>query len=248
MAMKISVVTAVYNRAHCIASTIRSVQQQSYKNIEHLIVDGASTDGTLEIIRGCISPDSTLISERDSGIYDALNKGFLRATGDVIGILHSDDCFYDDKVIERVAKTFNEHDVDYVYGDIEMINSDDKVFRHWKVGHLENGFIMSKQIPHPSLFISRNLLMKLHPPFDPTYKISADLKQQLLIANKLRSRGFYIPCSLVKMRVGGTSTSNFMSYLDGWIESRRAWNEVHGSGGFLYVLRKVISKISGIRI
>jgi len=245
--MKISVVTAVYNRSHCIAAAIKSVQQQSYTNIEHVIVDGASTDGTLEILRGCLNKDSILISEPDNGIYDALNKGFLRASGDVIGILHSDDSFYDDKVIERVMKVFRDYNIDYVYGDIDMINGDDKVVRHWRAGHLDNGFIKSMQIPHPSLFISRSLLMKLHPPFDSSYKISADLKQQLTFANKLRSKGFYLPYSLVKMRVGGTSTSNFRAYLDGWIESRRAWNEVHGNGGFLYVIRKVLSKISGIR-
>lgn len=246
--MKISVVTAVYNRSDCIAQAINSVQRQTYKNIEHLIIDAVSTDGTLEIIHASIGKDAILVSEPDDGIYDALNKGFLRSSGDVIGILHSDDVFNDDNVIQKVMNIFHDHTVDYVYGDIHMIRRDGKIMRRWRTGLLDNGLIKSNQIPHPALFISRNLLTKLNPPFDPAYKISADLKHQLIIANKIRAKGYYLPIPLVSMRVGGASTSSLKSYFVGWVESRRAWNEVHGSGGFFYVMRKVLSKISGIRI
>jgi len=246
--MKISIITAVYNRANCIAQAVKSVQQQSHRDIEHVVVDGASTDGTLDVLHKSLNKNAVLVSESDSGIYDALNKGFLLSSGDVIGILHSDDRFYDDTVLETVAEKFNDPSVDYVYGDIEMVNGDGKVLRHWKTGTLQQGRIISTQIPHPSLFISRKLLMKLIPPFDPSYRISADLKQQLIFANKLNSKGLYLPRPLVIMKIGGASTISYKAYLRGWAESRRAWNEVHGSGGFFYVLRKVISKLSGVKV
>lgn len=245
--MKVSIVTAVFNRVYCIENAIKSVQQQSYKNIEHIIIDGASTDGTLARISESINDKSILISERDLGIYDALNKGFLRASGDIIGILHSDDIFFDDQVIEKVVFAFENQCPDFVYGDIVMISDDDKIKRYWRSGQLKGGFITAAQIPHPALFISKDLLSILKQPFDPSYKIAADLKQQLIIANKLRCKGTYISCFFVKMKIGGLSTSSLSAYIEGWVESRRAWNEVHRSGGFRYVIRKVLSKFSGIR-
>lgn len=246
--MKISIVTVVYNRAHCIHNAIRSIRNQSYCNIEHVVIDGASTDGTLDILRKSLTFNTISISERDNGIYDALNKGFALATGDVIGILHSDDVFFDDQVLEHVARAFLTQDVDYVYGDILMINDDGAVSRHWRPGLLKEGRVFNKQIPHPSLFIRRSLVDKINPPFDPSYRISADLKQQLIFANILRAKGVYLPIPIVKMKTGGASTLNYKSYLQGWSESRRAWNEVHGSGGMIYVFRKILSKLHGIMV
>lgn len=245
--MKVSIVTVVYNRVFCIENAIKSVQQQSYKDIEHVIIDGASTDGTIARVSKFINDRSILISEPDLGIYDALNKGFARASGDIIGILHSDDIFFDDQVVENVVLAFENECPDFVYGDIVMINDGDKIKRHWRSGELKCGFITAEQIPHPALFISRGLLSKLGQPFDPSFKIAADLKQQLIIANKLRSKGTYISCFFVKMKIGGLSTSSLSAHIEGWVESRRAWNDVHHSGGLRYVIRKVLSKVSGIR-
>ena len=244
--MKISIVTVVFNRAHCIGNAIDSIQRQSFKNIEHIVIDGGSTDNTVGILRQKLAEDTILISERDNGIYDALNKGFKLATGDVIGILHSDDVFFDDQVIERVAQTFSTQMVDYVYGDIVMEREDGTVSRVWRPGLMKCGRIKSKQIPHPALFISTKRLDGISPPFDPSYRISADLKQQLILANILEATGVYLPIPMVRMKTGGTSTVNYKAYLQGWSESRRAWNEVHGSGGALYVMRKVLSKLPGI--
>jgi glycosyltransferase len=246
--MKISIVTAVFNRAHCISNAIRSIQSQTFNNIEHVVIDGLSTDGTLDILNEMLTSDAVFLSERDNGIYDALNKGFMLATGDVIGILHSDDVFFDNKVIERVAHEFLTKPVDYVYGDIIMIHDDETISRHWQPGVLHDGRIFNKQIPHPALFIKRKLFEQISPPFDASYSISADLKQQLILANILNAKGAYLPMPLVKMKTGGASTFNYRSYLQGWAESRRAWNEVHGRGGALFVFRKVLSKFSGIRI
>jgi len=246
--LKISIVTAVFNRVHCIGYAVESLQKQTYADVEHVVIDGASTDGTLEILRQQLSSNAVLRSEHDDGIYDALNKGFLLATGDVIGILHSDDTFYDVEVIENVVNVFNDPSVDYVYGDIVMVGDNGQIVRYWRPGELNSGRIKSTQIPHPALFLSRALLDKISPPFDSSYRISADLKQQLIIANIVKANGVYIPAPLVKMKIGGESTGNILSYFQGWFESRRAWNEVHGAGGTYYVLRKVLSKLSGIRM
>jgi glycosyltransferase involved in cell wall biosynthesis len=244
--LKISVVTVTWNSVQALQSCLNSVANQSYINLEHIVVDGVSTDGTLDVISKNIERIDIFVSERDCGIYDALNKGFKLATGDVVGILHSDDIYYDNCVLHRVANEFKDASVDYVYGDIQMINDEGCQARYWKAGPLPDGKIVSTQIPHPSLFISRKLIQQLSPVFDSTYKISADLKQQIIFANILRAKGSYVPLPLVKMRIGGTSTKNLKAYMDGWKESRRAWNEVHGFGGGWYVIKKVFSKLRGL--
>lgn len=246
--LKISIVTATWNSAKTLQDCINSISSQTYKNIEYIVVDGESTDGTLEIIQKNKSQIDKFISGKDDGIYDALNKGFKLATGDVVGILHSDDFYYDDFVLDAVVEKFSDPSVDYVYGDIQMINKNGDQVRYWEAGLLERGKINSKQIPHPSTFLSRRLIEKMDPPFDSSYKIAADLKQQLIFANVLCAKGAYIGSPLVKMRIGGASTGSLGAYIKGWGESRRAWNEVHGSGGILYVVKKVFSKLKSVII
>jgi len=245
--VKISVVTVTWNSAPTLQKCIDSIARQTYPNLEHVVVDGASSDGTLCLIKKNIDKIDVFISERDNGIYDALNKGFKLSTGDVVGILHSDDFYYDEFVLEKVAEAFKDSSIDYVYGDVQMINSRGGQVRYYKADPLITGTIRSTQLPHPSLFLSRRLIRRLEPPFDSSYRISADVKQQLIFANILGAKGKYISSPLVKMRIGGTSTGNLQAYFDGWKESKRAWNEVHGSGGTMYVLRKVISKLKGLR-
>lgn len=245
--VKISIVTVMKNSALSIEQTILSVHSQTFPNIEYILIDGVSTDGSLNIIKSHMDKIDIFLSETDTGIYDALNKGFALATGDIIGILHSDDVFQHNSTLALVADSFIQNNVDFVYGDITMIDSNDRVVREWKAGFLNHGRITSTQIPHPALFLSSSLVSKLHPVFDTSYKICADNKQQLIFANVLHSKGYYIPQSLVRMKTGGTSTSNLIAFLNGWIESRRAWNEVHGVGGFWYVLKKVFSKFSSLR-
>jgi glycosyltransferase len=246
--LKISIVTATWNSEKTLQDCINSISSQTYKNIEYIIVDGESKDGTLSIVQHNKSQVDKFISGKDDGIYDALNKGFKLATGDIVGILHSDDFYYENSVLDSVVEKFSDPSVDYVYGDIQMINSKGDQVRYWKAGLLDQGKINSKQIPHPSIFLSRRLIEKLDPPFDPTYKIAADLKQQLIFANILSAKGVYISSPLVKMRIGGTSTGSLGAYIKGWGESRRAWNEVHGGGGILYVVKKVLSKLKSVII
>jgi glycosyltransferase len=243
----ISIVTATWNSDQTLQECFDSISRQSYKYFDHIIIDGVSTDDTLKIIKNNIEKICIFKSEPDRGIYDALNKGFALSVGDVVGILHSDDVFYDDEVLSKVAMAFCDPEIDYVYGDIERIDRGGRLVRYWKAGLLESGKIKSTQIPHPALFLSRRLIQRMDPIFDSSYRIAADLKQQLIFANILNAKGKYINLPLVKMRVGGTSTANFKAYLEGWRESRRAWNEVHGSGGGLYVFKKLLSKLKGLK-
>ena len=244
---KISIVTAMFNCVEFAHGCLYSIQSQSYNHTESIVIDGASKDGTLDVLQTHRSQLAVLVSEPDGGIYDALNKGFDLSTGDIIGILHSDDRFYDSTVLSRVAEAFEDPSIDYLYGDIEMVRPDGSVARYWKTGEFRGGRITGAQIPHPALFLSRRLVEQLNPVFDSSYRISADLKQQLIFANVLRAKGAYIPEPLVRMQIGGASTASLSSYWLGWKESRRAWNEVHGSGGTFFVVKKVLSKLSGIR-
>jgi glycosyltransferase involved in cell wall biosynthesis len=241
----ISIVTAARNCSSTIGSCLDSVSSQTYKDVEHIVVDGASTDGTLRILRQHKSKPFVL-SEPDSGIYEALNKGFSIASGSIIGVLHADDSYTDQYSLERVYEAFLRSKPDYIYGDVRMKRADGHVVRYWKAGLLTEGRIFCSQIPHPTIFLSRNLVRQLNPPFDQTYRIAADLKQQLVFANLLGARGLYLPMPIVDVRLGGLSTSSPRAYFNGWVESRRAWNEVHGSGGAMYVLRKLLHKLPGL--
>jgi glycosyltransferase len=220
---------------------------QTYEEIEHIIIDGASSDGTLDIVNRYSPYISKIVSEADSGIYDAMNKGFSYATGDIIGYLNSDDHYLDENILAEVVSAFKLNQCDYVYGDVEMINSSGALVRHWVTGKISPGNLRGKQIPHPAFFAKKELLKKLSEVFDDSYRIAADLKQQLIIINKIKASGYYIPKPLVVMRLGGESTSSLFSYINGWIESRRAYNDVFGSGGTFFTLRKVLSKLKSIR-
>lgn len=244
--MKFSIITPCYNSGLTIANTLDSIGNQKYKNVEHIIIDGGSTDGTANIVKSRQSKNVIFISGPDDGIYDAMNKGFSHSSGDVVCFLNSDDFYIDDNVLSDVYTAFLNECRDFVYGDLLMVDYKGEVRRKWITGsdcsHLLNG----RQIPHPVLFVKRDVLLKIDPVFDSSYKIAADLKQQLIFVNKLHSTGFYIERPLAVMRLGGASTRGFLSYLQGWIESRRAYNEIFGSGGLLFTLRKAASKLSGL--
>jgi glycosyltransferase len=223
------------------------VAAQSGADHEHIIVDGGSTDETMAIVRERAFTRVRWISEADNGIYDAMNKGVALATGELVGFLNSDDRYADARVLADVAAAYESSQCDFVYGNLQMVNARGRVVRNWKTGSIAPGGLTGTQIPHPALFVSRQLLGKIQPPFDPSYQISADLKQQLIFVNKMRARGTYLPRPLALMRLGGASTRGLSGYLLGWRESARAYNEVFGKGGYWYTLRKVISKAKGIR-
>ncbi|WP_068322672.1 glycosyltransferase family 2 protein [Polynucleobacter yangtzensis] len=246
-APKISIITVSFNSAETIANTLRSVKSQKYCNYEHIVIDGGSKDETLAIIQLNGQHLARVVSEPDKGIYDAMNKGLAIATGELVGFLNSDDVYADENVLSEVACNFAEGAVDYVYGDILMLNNSGKVVRHWRTGIIPAGGFCDTQIPHPAFWVRRHLLDSLIPAFDPSYRISADLKQQLILINKLGARGRYIKRPLTLMSLGGASTKSLRSYVKGWRESSRAYNDVFGSGGWIFTFKKVFSKVKGIR-
>ena len=136
MALTISVITAVFNRVDTVGQALASVQDQNWPMVEHIVIDGASTDGSLDILEAQRERLAVLVSERDSGIYDALNKGLTRATGDVVGLMHSDDFYADERVLERVALAFADPAVDAVYGDLDYVAKDEptRIIRRWRSG------------------------------------------------------------------------------------------------------------------
>jgi glycosyltransferase len=244
---KISIITVSFNSAKTIAATLRSVATQSGVDREHIVVDGGSTDGTMEIVRQNGSHVARSVSEPDRGIYDAMNKGLAMSSGDLVGFLNSDDCYVDCTVLSDVAAAYEAGAADFVYGDLEMVNQEGRVIRYWKTGDISAEGLTRTQIPHPVLFVRRPLLRSISPAFDPSYRISGDLKQQLILINKMRARGIYVRRPLTRMSLGGASTAAFSGYLSGWRETARAYNEIFGRGGWWYTAKKVSSKIPSLR-
>jgi glycosyltransferase involved in cell wall biosynthesis len=243
--IKISIVTAVYNRANCVGDAVRSLQSQTWSNVEHLVIDGASTDNTLQVLHGCLNEAAVLVSEADEGIYDALNKGIALATGEVIGFMHSDDFYADQYVLESVVEAFSNPLVDAVYGDLDYVGYTDtlKIIRHWRSGEyspekLKNGWMP----PHPTLFLRRRVIESWGG-FDTSFKIAADYDAILRYFSQGEIQPFYIPRVLVKMRLGGESNSSLAKI---WLKTREDYIALRRNnvGGIWTLLNKNLRKIS----
>jgi glycosyltransferase involved in cell wall biosynthesis len=247
MSIQISVVTAVFNRVHTVGDAIKSVQSQTHGNVQQILVDGASTDGTLALLKDSIGPNAILVSEPDEGIYDALNKGLALATGDVVGVMHSDDYFADDKVLADVADAFADPTVDAVYGDLDYVDASDtsRVVRHWKAGpYVHERLGWGWMPPHPTLFVRRKVTERLGG-YDTRYQIAADYDWVLRYLGHARIRVKYVPRVLVKMRAGGESNQSFQKIArkswEDWLVMRR--NKIGAFGGIGSLLWKNISKV-----
>ena len=213
--MKITVVTATWNSQATIADAISSVANQSYSDVEHLIVDGASSDNTLKIVADCAGQTVKVVSEPDKGIYDALNKGIALATGDVVGFLHSDDIFAHCDVLKEIAARFDKRNLDAVYGDLDYVSKDNvgHIVRHWKSSHFSRKKLLFGWMPpHPTFYMTKNCYEQFGA-FDLKYKIAADYDAVLRYFGKYGIRTEYIPQVLVKMRLGGASNRSFRNIL-----------------------------------
>ena len=211
--MKISIITVVYNNEKYIEQCIQSVINQTYKNIEYIVVDGNSSDGTLEIIKKYGNQIDVLLSEKDNGIYDALNKGLQLATGDVVGILHSDDIYNSTDIIEKIANEFINKDINALHGDLIYVQKDDpdKIVRNWesspfKFNNLKNGWMP----PHPTLFLKKEVTEVVQN-YQLQYKIAADYDFMLRVFNIPQIKSFYTPIVITRMRNGGTSNKNLIN-------------------------------------
>ena len=244
--MMVSIITVAKNSSRTISRTMTSVILQSYVDVEHIVKDAVSDDKTVEISLK-VNPKAVIVSKPDLGIYDAMNQGFFASTGDIVAFLNSDDFYADEKVLEDVVNVFVSTGCDFVYGNISMISPSGQTLREWKSDKAESSVSYFRQIPHPALFIRRSVLKSLNVPFDDSYRIAADLKQQLLLIKKMGFKGRHLDRVLTYMELGGESTNSLGAYVKGWKESARAYNEVMGSGGALFVLRKVLSKFDGLQ-
>ena len=223
--MKVSIITVVYNNKDTIKNAIESVLNQTYKNIEYIIVDGASTDGTVEIIKSYGDSIDKFISEKDNGIYDAMNKGIRLASGDIIGILNSDDFYANNNIIEKVVKEFEDKKVDSVYGDLVYVNAKDtnKIVRYWKSKPYKKGLFKKGWHPaHPTFFVKKKIYEK-YGLFNLDFKIAADYELMLRFLEKHQISNSYIPEIIVKMRLGGESNQSIKNIIKANIESYNAW-------------------------
>ncbi len=221
--MKISIVTTTYNSAATIADTLRSVADQSYNNIEHVIVDGASTDNTLDIVSR-FPHVSTVISEKDKGIYNAMNKGFRLATGDYIGILNSDDFFTDDKVIERVASVLSDPNIDAVIGDAKVVdkNNIEKVVRYSSAKNWTPRQFLKGIMPAHASYYARKSVYDQHGLFREDYKICADYELMVRHIHHGKLNYKYMDMCFVTMRAGGASNGSLRKIIDRNKEIMRA--------------------------
>ena len=208
--MKISVITVSYNSAKTIADTLATVAMQTHTDIEHLVIDGASKDDTLEIVRGHATPQLRLISEADKGIYDAMNKGLAKATGEVVGFLNSDDFYIDDAVLAKIANAFQDPAVDACYADLEYVAQDNShVVRYWKSKPFTKGDFAKGRCPaHPTFYVRKSVIERLGY-FDQSYKLAADVEFMMRYLERGQIRAAYIPHVLVRMRLGGATNQSW---------------------------------------
>jgi glycosyltransferase len=208
--MKITIITVCYNRKNTIEKAIKSVLEQNYDNIEYIIIDGNSTDGTKEIIESYRDKISKYISEPDNGMYDAINKGLQLATGDAIGLMHSDDEFYDEKAISRIVNRFKyDESIEGVYGDGVYVSNDnqERMIRNRIGGAFSRQRIKSGWLPlHPTVYLKKKIFDK-YGLYDINFKIASDTEFLLRYLYKHKIKVSYINSYIVKMRMGGMSTN-----------------------------------------
>lgn len=242
--MKITIVTVSRNSEKTIEDTIRSVEVQTYKDVEHIIVDGESTDGTMEIVKKHSHAIAKCISEKDAGIYDAMNKGINLSTGEIIGILNSDDMLQDSKSLQRVADGFKLNDADAVIADIVMVDPINlqKIKRYYRSNRFTiKLFQYGMMPPHPSFFVKRQCYVQ-YGGYRTNYRIAADFELLLRFLAVHKIKYTYLPWILVRMRSGGMSTRSLKS---NWILNKEIIEACRNHGiktNYLMVYSKYIVK------
>lgn len=243
--MKFSIITVSHNSEKTIKDTIVSVKEQSYKNFEHIFIDGGSTDKTLELINCYKNENSIVLSENDDGIYDAFNKGISLASGDLISILNSDDVFYDANVLRDVSDDFLKNKCDIVYGDLVCVAQKDlkKIKRYWKSSrYIPNSFKKGWHPPHPTFFVKKSVYDE-YGNFDTSFEVSADFELMLRFIEIKKSSVSYLPKTLVKMRVGGNSQNIANIFIGG----KNILNAFKINGiyvnPFMYFFKRYLKKI-----
>lgn len=234
--MRVSIITTTFNSAVTVAETMQSVEEQDHPHIEHIVVDGQSKDETLQIIEQ-YPHTATLISEKDEGIYDAMNKGIRAATGDVLGILNSDDLYVDAHVISKIVKTFEDPRIQTCYADLEYVDAQNssRVTRTWKSGAFNSrSFYWGWMPPHPTFFVRKSVYDQVGL-FNTRLRSAADYEMMLRILVKFQLPVAYLPEVIVKMRTGGMSNASVNNRIRANREDREAWR-INGLKPYFFTL------------
>ncbi|MHC4153363.1 MAG: glycosyltransferase family 2 protein, partial [Planctomycetota bacterium] len=243
--MKVSIVTVCLNSGQTLEDTVRSVLGQDYEDIEYIIVDGGSTDGTTKVLDKYHDRISKFVSEPDKGTYDAMNKGIKMATGEVVGFLNAGDFYATDNAISSVVACLQKTDVDVVYADLDDVAQYNpaKTVRRWRSESYREGlFEKGWQPPHPTFFVKKRLFDD-YSGFDLDYRISADYEIMLRFLKKYKVRSCHIPKVLVKMRTGGKSNRSLWQIIRANIECYQAWQKNGLQISPLIMLSKPASKL-----
>ena len=244
--MKFSIITPTFNSSKTIIDTINSIYSQSYKNVEHIIVDGNSTDETLFLCNK-YAPKSVLISENDKGIYDAMNKGILIASGDIIGILNSDDFYINENLLKIVAHTFEENeDIHIVYGNLIYVSSKNTSLsvREWvSKSYYDLYFEDSNVPPHPTLFLKKDVY-QLVGLFNLNYNLAADYEFMFRLFKLHNFKSIYINMFFVKMRIGGATNKNICNVLKQNVEIYNCWKFFGFKVPLSFFIKKIINRIT----
>ena len=247
--MKITIITITYNSAKTVRDTLESVKSQKFNGeLEYIVVDGVSSDGTQDIIAEYKDVVTKFISEPDKGIYDAMNKGIRLATGDVVGILNSDDIFYDNNVLETIANTFEQNDCDSVFGNLQFVKENDlnTVVRIWKGSPYKKGAFLKGWHPaHPTFYVKRSIYEK-YGLFDISLDVSADFELMLRFIEKYSITAFYVDCNIVKMRMGGESTGSISKIIQGNKNILRGFKKNNLKPYPFYTLRRLLPKVVSV--
>ena len=244
--MKITIITVSYNAAKTIGDTLRSVREQSYQQIEHIVIDGGSTDQTLDIVAAEGTHVAKVVSEKDEGLYDAMNKGLALATGDVVGFLNSDDVFANADVLTAVAQAMVEPSTDACYGDLVYVAPDDtrKVIRYWRSREYERGLFERGWVPAHPTFYARRELYERFGGFDLRLGLAADFDVLLRLIGVHGITTTYIPHVLVRMRLGGASNESLPSVIRQNVDIARAFRKYGWKVGMKPFVFKMMLRIS----
>jgi glycosyltransferase len=243
--MKLSIITVCYNSAATIRDAVESVLAQQGVELEYIVIDGKSTDDTVDLLQGYGKRITQLVSEPDQGIYDAMNKGVALATGEIVGILNSDDFYANHSVLEAVVAAFADDSVECVYGDLDYVDAEDtdKVVRAWRSGECTPGAFRRGWHPaHPTFFVRRSVYERVGA-FNLDLKIAADYEFMLRVLERDQSKAAYVPHVLVKMRTGGASNASIKNILQANLQCWQAWR-LNGLGWSpLPIIAKPLSKL-----
>lgn len=243
MSLKVSIITSCYNRKQTISQAIESVLEQDYPNIEYIIIDGASTDNSLDIINQYKEKITKIISEPDHGMYEAINKGLHIATGDIIGLVHSDDFLFAKDTISKIVMAFEQTNADFIYGDglfVDYYNTN-KIIRNWIGGKYSKWKVRHGWLPlHPTCYIKKECIEKLGN-YDESYKIAADSDFLVRYLYEANLRIFYLKEYIIRMRMGGLSTDKKRRKMM-WKEDIRMYKN-HGFNPTLTKIQKMMWKL-----